>query len=205
MTQFVYPLTAGLRRVWQQLSGPVGRWLKTYGRSHRTSRALIWRWLLSLMICIEPKSIWRKDLWSSSGTNILFNLNKMYWIPSVTFESLNIFWFVYFLAFVFGLISVSMWLYPWILIKFCKVTLCVFFCREKDALWQKSDALEFEQKLRDEETERDVNYCLGCHTLFSFWLRKYNCRSHISPRNKNIEFCQADLLNLVMLLNFKRL
>ncbi|KAM7379521.1 hypothetical protein PAMP_005067 [Pampus punctatissimus] len=35
--------------------------------------------------------------------------------------------------------------------------------REKDALWQKTDALEFEQKLRDEETERDVNYCLGCH------------------------------------------
>ncbi|KAM4728586.1 FYVE and coiled-coil domain-containing protein 1 isoform 2-T4 [Anableps anableps] len=48
--------------------------------------------------------------------------------------------------------------------------------REKDALWQKSDALEFEQKLRDEETERDVNYCLGCHTQFSWWLRKYNCR-----------------------------
>uniref|UniRef100_A0A1A7XZW9 FYVE and coiled-coil domain containing 1 n=3 Tax=Iconisemion striatum TaxID=60296 RepID=A0A1A7XZW9_9TELE len=48
--------------------------------------------------------------------------------------------------------------------------------REKDALWQKSDALEFEQKLRDEETERDVNYCLGCRTQFSWWLRKYNCR-----------------------------
>ncbi|XP_040910227.1 FYVE and coiled-coil domain-containing protein 1-like isoform X2 [Toxotes jaculatrix] len=48
--------------------------------------------------------------------------------------------------------------------------------REKDALWQKTDALEFEQKLRDEETERDVNYCLGCHSQFSWWLRKYNCR-----------------------------
>ncbi|XP_028282899.1 FYVE and coiled-coil domain-containing protein 1 [Parambassis ranga] len=48
--------------------------------------------------------------------------------------------------------------------------------REKDALWQKSDALEFEQKLRDEETERDVNYCLGCHTQFSWWFRKYSCR-----------------------------
>ncbi|MEQ2290809.1 hypothetical protein AMECASPLE_006733 [Ameca splendens] len=48
--------------------------------------------------------------------------------------------------------------------------------REKDALWQKSDALEFEQKLRDEETERDVNYCLDCHTQFSWWLRKYDCR-----------------------------
>lgn len=49
-------------------------------------------------------------------------------------------------------------------------------CREKDALWQKSDALEFEQKLRDEESERDVNYCLGCHTQFSWWFRKYSCR-----------------------------
>uniref|UniRef100_A0AAX7VEA1 FYVE and coiled-coil domain containing 1b n=1 Tax=Astatotilapia calliptera TaxID=8154 RepID=A0AAX7VEA1_ASTCA len=48
--------------------------------------------------------------------------------------------------------------------------------REKDALWQKSDALEFEQKLRDEESERDVNYCLGCHTQFSWWFRKYSCR-----------------------------
>ncbi|KAM8849149.1 FYVE and coiled-coil domain-containing protein 1-like [Spinachia spinachia] len=48
--------------------------------------------------------------------------------------------------------------------------------REKDALWQKSDALEFEQKLRDEETERDVNYCLGCRSQFSWWLHKHNCR-----------------------------
>nr|XP_020490896.1 FYVE and coiled-coil domain-containing protein 1-like isoform X1 [Labrus bergylta]XP_020490897.1 FYVE and coiled-coil domain-containing protein 1-like isoform X1 [Labrus bergylta] len=48
--------------------------------------------------------------------------------------------------------------------------------REKDALWQRTDALEFEQKLRDEETERDVNYCVGCHTQFSWWLRKYSCR-----------------------------
>ncbi|XP_071347635.1 FYVE and coiled-coil domain-containing protein 1 isoform X2 [Trachinotus anak] len=48
--------------------------------------------------------------------------------------------------------------------------------REKDALWQKTDALEFEQKLRDEETERDVNYCLDCHSQFSWWIRKYSCR-----------------------------
>uniref|UniRef100_A0A8C6UNL0 FYVE and coiled-coil domain containing 1b n=1 Tax=Neogobius melanostomus TaxID=47308 RepID=A0A8C6UNL0_9GOBI len=48
--------------------------------------------------------------------------------------------------------------------------------REKDALWQKTDALEFEQKLRDEETERDVNHCLSCLSPFSFWLRKYTCR-----------------------------
>lgn len=51
------------------------------------------------------------------------------------------------------------------------------FRREKDALWQKNDALEFEQKLRDEETERDVNQCVGCHTQFSWFLHKYNCRS----------------------------
>lgn len=103
VTQLVYPLIAGLRRVWQQPSGPVRRWLKIYGRSHRTSRALIWRWLLNLMICIEPKSIWRKDLWSSSGADILFNLNKIYWISSMTLESLNmdfVVWFVYFLGFV---------------------------------------------------------------------------------------------------------
>uniref|UniRef100_UPI0037E7E159 FYVE and coiled-coil domain-containing protein 1 n=1 Tax=Semicossyphus pulcher TaxID=241346 RepID=UPI0037E7E159 len=48
--------------------------------------------------------------------------------------------------------------------------------REKDALWQKTDALEFEQKLRDEENERDVNHCVGCQTQFSWWLRKYSCR-----------------------------
>uniref|UniRef100_A0A672G791 FYVE and coiled-coil domain containing 1b n=1 Tax=Salarias fasciatus TaxID=181472 RepID=A0A672G791_SALFA len=45
--------------------------------------------------------------------------------------------------------------------------------RDKDALWQKSDALEFEQKLRDEDAER--NFCSGCHTQFSWWLRKYSC------------------------------
>ncbi|KAK2895821.1 FYVE and coiled-coil domain-containing protein 1 isoform X2 [Channa argus] len=48
--------------------------------------------------------------------------------------------------------------------------------REKDALWQKTNALEFEQKQRDEETEKDVNHCLSCHSQFSWWLRKYNCR-----------------------------
>lgn len=49
--------------------------------------------------------------------------------------------------------------------------------REKDELWQKSDALEFEQKLRDEETERDVNFCVSCNSQFSWWLRKHSCRS----------------------------
>ncbi|XP_062373370.1 FYVE and coiled-coil domain-containing protein 1 isoform X2 [Sardina pilchardus] len=49
--------------------------------------------------------------------------------------------------------------------------------RDKDALWQKSDALEFEQKLREEEqTDRELSHCLGCHSQFSWWLRKHNCR-----------------------------
>lgn len=49
--------------------------------------------------------------------------------------------------------------------------------REKDALWQKSDALEFEQKRRaEEQTDRDVTHCLSCKSQFSWMLRRYNCR-----------------------------
>ncbi|XP_030630101.1 FYVE and coiled-coil domain-containing protein 1 [Chanos chanos] len=49
--------------------------------------------------------------------------------------------------------------------------------RDKDALWQKSDALEFEQKLRaEEQTDKELNYCLGCQSQFSWWLRRHNCR-----------------------------
>ncbi|KAL7842200.1 hypothetical protein SRHO_G00238890 [Serrasalmus rhombeus] len=49
--------------------------------------------------------------------------------------------------------------------------------RDKDALWQKSDALEFEQKLRaEEQTDRDLPYCISCHTQFSWWLRRHNCK-----------------------------
>ncbi|XP_057190580.1 FYVE and coiled-coil domain-containing protein 1 isoform X2 [Triplophysa rosa] len=49
--------------------------------------------------------------------------------------------------------------------------------REKDALWQKSDALEFEQKRRAvEQTDRDIAYCLSCRNHFSWMLRKHNCR-----------------------------
>lgn len=51
------------------------------------------------------------------------------------------------------------------------------YCREKDALWQKTNDLEFEQKLRNEETEKDVNYCMGCQSQFGWLLRKHNCRS----------------------------
>ncbi|KAM7400396.1 hypothetical protein PAMA_004879 [Pampus argenteus] len=79
--------------------------------------------------------------------------------------------------------------------------------REKDALWQKTDALEFEQKLRDEETERDVNYCLSCHSQFSWWIRKYNCRlcgrpfcyyccsNTVSTQQGNRERCCKDCYN----------
>ncbi|XP_039532598.1 FYVE and coiled-coil domain-containing protein 1 [Pimephales promelas] len=49
--------------------------------------------------------------------------------------------------------------------------------REKDALWQKSDALEFEQKLRaEEQTDRDVTYCLSCRNNFGWMLHRHNCR-----------------------------
>ncbi|XP_016298968.1 FYVE and coiled-coil domain-containing protein 1-like isoform X2 [Sinocyclocheilus anshuiensis] len=49
--------------------------------------------------------------------------------------------------------------------------------RDKDALWQKSDALEFEQKQRaEEQTDRDVTYCLSCRNHFTWMLRKHSCR-----------------------------
>ncbi|XP_067911039.1 FYVE and coiled-coil domain-containing protein 1 isoform X2 [Heterodontus francisci] len=51
--------------------------------------------------------------------------------------------------------------------------------RDKDALWQKSDALEFEQKLRTEARwlgDREVNYCLDCQSQFTWWLRRHHCR-----------------------------
>ncbi|XP_056600435.1 FYVE and coiled-coil domain-containing protein 1 [Triplophysa dalaica] len=49
--------------------------------------------------------------------------------------------------------------------------------REKDALWQKSDALEFEQKRRAvDQTGRDLAYCLSCRNHFSWILRRHNCR-----------------------------
>ncbi|TNN69266.1 FYVE and coiled-coil domain-containing protein 1 [Liparis tanakae] len=52
--------------------------------------------------------------------------------------------------------------------------------RDKDALWQKSDALEFEQKLRAEErwwlVDKEATQCLGCEGHFSWWLRRHHCR-----------------------------
>ncbi|XP_059801249.1 FYVE and coiled-coil domain-containing protein 1 isoform X2 [Hypanus sabinus] len=51
--------------------------------------------------------------------------------------------------------------------------------KDKDALWQKSDALEFEQKLRTEARwlgDKEVNYCLDCQSQFTWWLRRHHCR-----------------------------
>ncbi|KAM9445032.1 FYVE and coiled-coil domain-containing protein 1 [Clarias gariepinus] len=52
--------------------------------------------------------------------------------------------------------------------------------RDKDALWQKSDALEFEQKQRAEEqwwlVDREASRCLSCNSQFTWWLRKHHCR-----------------------------
>ncbi|XP_035508749.1 FYVE and coiled-coil domain-containing protein 1 [Morone saxatilis] len=50
--------------------------------------------------------------------------------------------------------------------------------RDKDTLWQKSDALEFEQKLRAEERWWlvEATNCLGCQGQFTWFLRKHHCR-----------------------------
>ncbi|XP_074844360.1 FYVE and coiled-coil domain-containing protein 1 isoform X2 [Carettochelys insculpta] len=51
--------------------------------------------------------------------------------------------------------------------------------RDKDALWQKSDALEFQQKLSEEQRwlgDTEVNHCLDCNREFSWMLRRHHCR-----------------------------
>uniref|UniRef100_I3J1A5 FYVE and coiled-coil domain-containing protein 1 n=1 Tax=Oreochromis niloticus TaxID=8128 RepID=I3J1A5_ORENI len=52
--------------------------------------------------------------------------------------------------------------------------------KDKDALWQKSDALEFEQKLRAEErwwlVDQEATNCLDCKGQFTWWLRRHHCR-----------------------------
>ncbi|KAL7864145.1 hypothetical protein AOLI_G00155650 [Acnodon oligacanthus] len=52
--------------------------------------------------------------------------------------------------------------------------------KDKDALWQKSDALEFEQKLRAAEQwwllDKEATHCLGCQSQFTWWLRRHHCR-----------------------------
>lgn len=51
--------------------------------------------------------------------------------------------------------------------------------RDKDALWQKSDALEFQQKLNAEERwlgDTEVNHCHDCKREFSWMVRRHHCR-----------------------------
>uniref|UniRef100_A0A8C4X1I6 FYVE-type domain-containing protein n=1 Tax=Eptatretus burgeri TaxID=7764 RepID=A0A8C4X1I6_EPTBU len=51
--------------------------------------------------------------------------------------------------------------------------------RDKDVLWQKSDMLEFEQRLRAEERFEQgdsASQCLDCRSTFSWMLRRHNCR-----------------------------
>ncbi|XP_053323138.1 FYVE and coiled-coil domain-containing protein 1 isoform X2 [Spea bombifrons] len=51
--------------------------------------------------------------------------------------------------------------------------------RDKDALWQKSDALEFEQKMRAAERwmgDTEVNQCLDCKKSFNWMVRRHHCR-----------------------------
>ncbi|XP_004453219.2 FYVE and coiled-coil domain-containing protein 1 isoform X2 [Dasypus novemcinctus] len=51
--------------------------------------------------------------------------------------------------------------------------------RDKDALWQKSDALEFQQKLSAEERwlgDAEASHCLDCRREFSWMVRRHHCR-----------------------------
>ncbi|KAM6161058.1 FYVE and coiled-coil domain-containing protein 1 [Erethizon dorsatum] len=51
--------------------------------------------------------------------------------------------------------------------------------RDKDALWQKSDALEFQQKLSTVERwlgDTEATHCLDCKREFSWMVRRHHCR-----------------------------
>ncbi|XP_013015765.1 FYVE and coiled-coil domain-containing protein 1 isoform X2 [Cavia porcellus] len=51
--------------------------------------------------------------------------------------------------------------------------------RDKDALWQKSDALEFQQKLSAVERwlgDAEATHCLDCKREFSWMVRRHHCR-----------------------------
>ncbi|XP_039192085.1 FYVE and coiled-coil domain-containing protein 1 isoform X3 [Crotalus tigris] len=51
--------------------------------------------------------------------------------------------------------------------------------RDKDALWQKSDALEFQQKLTAEQRwlgDAEVTSCLDCQKEFGWMNRRHHCR-----------------------------
>lgn len=64
--------------------------------------------------------------------------------------------------------------------KFILSFFLVNYFRDKDALWQKSDALEFEQKLRAEErwwlVDKEATHCLDCNDQFTWWVRRHHCR-----------------------------
>lgn len=54
-----------------------------------------------------------------------------------------------------------------------------YYCRDKDALWQKSDALEFQQKLSAEEKclgDMEASNCHDCKREFSWIVRRHHCR-----------------------------
>lgn len=56
--------------------------------------------------------------------------------------------------------------------------------RDKDALWQKSDALEFQQKLSAEERgpgDSEADHCSACKREFSWMVRRHHCRSADGP------------------------
>ncbi|KAM6170602.1 FYVE and coiled-coil domain-containing protein 1 isoform 2-T2 [Rhynchocyon petersi] len=51
--------------------------------------------------------------------------------------------------------------------------------KDKDALWQKSDALEFQQKLSAEEKwlgDAEASHCLDCKREFGWMVRRHHCR-----------------------------
>ncbi|XP_005383519.1 PREDICTED: FYVE and coiled-coil domain-containing protein 1 isoform X2 [Chinchilla lanigera] len=51
--------------------------------------------------------------------------------------------------------------------------------RDKDALWQKSDALEFQQKVSTVERwlgDTEATHCLDCKREFSWMVRRHHCR-----------------------------
>ena len=56
----------------------------------------------------------------------------------------------------------------------CDVMRCCACCREKDALWKKSDKLEYKQRMRAQvwaENDNVLN-CPDCNAAFGFMLRK---------------------------------